>query len=172
MLISNVALHCPLEMKDSRFEGQQQIPLDQCLEIPKSEEREMKIAEAAACFVDDDEGDEKEMNEKSFIVRNERIGFELEYEWNSKTWPWLCIWTEHYGTGHVPWNHEERVRGLELSTKPFPIPSLEKELPSEEMSKNEKDERINLWNGKRIDLKIPEEGRVESFALRWSPIEK
>merc|ERR1712157_421941 len=122
------------------------------------DEMDKQITEATACFVDDDGGHGNgnvDMNENSFVVKNETLGFELEYQWNSRAFPWLCVWTEHYGTDHVPWNNKERCRGLELSTKPFPIPSLEKELLQDEMSKSEQDEHINLWKGKAIDFVLP-----------------
>ena len=147
--------------------------LNKCLEIPKENDKDTRIAEATACFVDDDYMDNvKEMNETNFIVRNEKLGFELEYEWNSKTFPWLCIWTEHFGTDYKPWNGNERCRGLELSTKPFPIPSLHRELPKEEVKKHPDNDKINLWNDKPIDFKLPHDGAVETFALRWAKLKK
>ena len=166
----NIAYNCPLEMPNSRFNGQSQVSLNQCLEIPKENEKDKSITEATACYVDIECRNNKQINETSFIVRNEKLGFELEYEWNSKTWPWLCIWTEHYGTDNVPWNGNERCRGLELSTKPFPIPSLQNELPKEEITKWENDNKVNCWKDKPIDFVLPHQGRAETFALRWSKI--
>eukprot|EP01083_Nonionella_stella_P014832 41536_1 len=166
----NIAYNCPLPMDKSRFNGENEVRLDECLEIPKCQEKESKRTEATACIVDDDVNDEKEFNETSFIVRNERLGYELEYEWNAKTFPWLCIWTEHYGTDYVPWNANERCRGLEISTKPFPIPCLENELSQNELTKHKHNQNIHCWNGKAIDFMLPGDGKAETFALRWSPI--
>ena len=133
--------------------------------------KDIHITEASACFVDDDYiNNLKEINESYFIIRNNKLGFELQYEWNSKTWPWLCIWTEHYGTNYKPWNGNERCRGFELSTKPFPIPSLHDQLPQNEIKKHPYNNNINLWNNKPIDFVLPHNGKIQTFALRWSKI--
>ena len=36
-----------------------------------------------------------QVSEPWFEIVNRRLGARLRYEWDAKTFPWLCIWTEH-----------------------------------------------------------------------------
>lgn len=78
----------------------------------------------------------------------EGSGRRLTVQWASTDFPWLCLWTEHKSRGHPPWAFQERTRGMEISTKPFPqippasresaflgIPAVEMIAPGQEVTK-------------------------------------
>jgi hypothetical protein len=44
----------------------------------------------------------------------------LRCDWDPREKPWLTLWTQHRSRTGAPWCGRERVRGMELSTKPFP----------------------------------------------------
>jgi len=56
-------------------------------------------------------------------AENKRLGAVLEARFDPRDFPHLCLWTEHRSRTHAPWLGREHVRGLELSTKPLPVPT-------------------------------------------------
>lgn len=55
-----------------------------------------------------------------WMATNERLRRRLTVGWKTAEFPWLTLWTEHRQRSIVPWAGEERARGMELTTKPFP----------------------------------------------------
>ena len=55
-------------------------------------------------------------------ARNARLGWALAARWDRGEFPFLTLWTEHRQRATAPWATRERTRGMELSTKPFPVP--------------------------------------------------
>lgn len=53
-------------------------------------------------------------------ITNRRLRRALSYEWPAARLPFLCLWTQHRSRRHAPWNGITRVRGMEMSTKPYP----------------------------------------------------
>lgn len=51
---------------------------------------------------------------------NPRLGRRLTARFSPAEFPWLALWTQHHQRTTPPWNGRTRVRGMELSTKPFP----------------------------------------------------
>lgn len=51
---------------------------------------------------------------------NRRLGRRLSYRWDASEFPWLVLWTQHRSREANPWRGRERVRGMEVSTKPWP----------------------------------------------------
>ncbi len=56
-------------------------------------------------------------------AENRRLGAVLEMRWDPRDYPHLCVWTEHKSRTHAPWSGRERVRGMELASKPLPMPT-------------------------------------------------
>jgi hypothetical protein len=54
---------------------------------------------------------------------NARLGAVLEARFDPRDFPHLCLWTEHKLRASAPWLGRERTRGMELSTKPLPMPT-------------------------------------------------
>lgn len=51
---------------------------------------------------------------------NPRLRRRLTYAWLPEQYPWLVLWTQHHSRTQAPWGGEARVRGMEISTKPWP----------------------------------------------------
>jgi hypothetical protein len=56
----------------------------------------------------------------TWTATNRRLGRRLRAEFKPDDFPWLGLWTQHRGRATPPWNGKTRVRGMELSTKPYP----------------------------------------------------
>lgn len=56
-------------------------------------------------------------------AENSRLGAVLEARWDPRDFPHLCLWTEHRSRPQAPWLGRERTRGMELATKPLPLPT-------------------------------------------------
>ncbi len=56
-------------------------------------------------------------------AENPRLGAVLEARWDPRDFPHLCLWTQHKSRTQAPWLGRERTRGMELATKPLPIPT-------------------------------------------------
>ncbi len=56
----------------------------------------------------------------TWTATNARLRRRLTCTFRHADWPWLALWTQHRARSASPWNGVERVRGMELSTKPFP----------------------------------------------------
>jgi len=56
-------------------------------------------------------------------AENARLGAVLEARFDPRDFPHLCLWTEHKARAQAPWSGRERTRGMELSTKPLPVPT-------------------------------------------------
>ena len=54
---------------------------------------------------------------------NRRLSATLLAQFDPRDFPHLCLWTEHKGRTAAPWLGRERTRGMELSTKPLPLPT-------------------------------------------------
>lgn len=63
----------------------------------------------------------------TWTATNARLRRRLTCTFRHADWPWLALWTQHRSRTASPWNGSERVRGMELSTKPIP----EGEVPPE-----------------------------------------
>lgn len=53
-------------------------------------------------------------------VTNPTLKRRLSCTWRVDDFPWLTLWTQHRSRPGTPWFNRERVRGLELTTKPYP----------------------------------------------------
>jgi len=51
---------------------------------------------------------------------NRRLRRRLTATFSAAAFPWLGLWTQHRSRQTPPWSGVTRVRGMELSTKPFP----------------------------------------------------
>ena len=112
-----------------------------------------------------------QVSEPWFEVVNRRLGARLRYEWDIKTFPWLCIWTEHRYVAQLqltafasstcrsrstaPWGGVTRSRGLEFSTKPFP----------EGKPAPERAESFNMVPTYHF---VPNEGSKTTFSITWT----
>jgi len=56
----------------------------------------------------------------SWTAVNQRLGRRLRADFAAAEFPWLGLWTQHRSRRTPPWAGVTRVRGMELSTKPFP----------------------------------------------------
>ncbi len=56
----------------------------------------------------------------TWTATNRRLGRRLRAEFKPDDFPWLGLWTQDRGRTTPPWSGRTRVRGMELSTKPFP----------------------------------------------------
>jgi len=56
----------------------------------------------------------------SWTALNRRLGRRLRADFSAADFPWLGLWTQHRSRRSPPWAGVTRVRGMELSTKPFP----------------------------------------------------
>lgn len=87
-----------------------------------------------------------------FKVSNQ--GKTLTYTWDKTRFPWLCLWTEHQDRKELPWEGQERTRGMEFSSKPFP------EGPPPE-------ERTVEYQGVPTTCVIPVEGLETTVTIQW-----
>ena len=156
-------------MEKSRFNEEngyktlQNLNVNDALAMPRMNDTSIKIEEATALRVKENE------DWGIFIAKNKNLGFELEYTWETSTWPWLTLWTEHYARDVAPWNGQERTRGLEFTTKPFPIPDLEKELPKDRLNVDSQSGLV-CFDDTPIQLALPKDGITSSFSFRWTPL--
>ncbi|ETO05431.1 hypothetical protein RFI_31965 [Reticulomyxa filosa] len=143
-----------------------EIDKSQALTMPALGDNSIQVEECTTLLCDPKE----EWN--WFLAKNEKLGYELEYNWNSNVWPWLVVWTEHNARSLPPWNSKTRTRGLEFSTKPFPLPSLEKFIPKERLGQINSDKtlsyNVNTFDGTPINFVLPKNGRTEVFSFRWN----
>jgi hypothetical protein len=56
----------------------------------------------------------------SWSATSQRLGRRLTVRFSPQEFPWLGLWTQHGSRQTPPWSGRTRVRGMELSTKPFP----------------------------------------------------
>lgn len=156
-------------MEKSRFSEEkgykplENLNINDTLAMPRLIDDSIKIEEATALRVNENE------DWGIFVAKNKNLGFELEYTWETSTWPWMTLWTEHRARDLAPWNSRERTRGLEFTSKPFPIPDLEKELPQDRLIVDPNSGLV-CFDGTPIQLAIPKEGLTSSFSFRWSPL--
>ena len=61
--------------------------------MPLMEDKSIEIEECIALRVKDG-GDVD--NIATFKAKNEKLGFELGYEFSGRVFPWMTCWTEHY----------------------------------------------------------------------------
>lgn len=86
---------------------------------------------------------------------NPRLGRRLTCSFRRSDWPWLALWTQHRSRQAPPWLGRERVRGMELSTKPIP----EAVVPSE---------RRVRWLDRPTECRIPPgTGLGKRLVFRW-----
>lgn len=159
------AFNFPLFMEHSRFANEPLLgvlSVEECLRMP---EPEIATDEAIVCRAQNVPCVENVGEWANFVISNKMLKMELEYNWDANIFPWMCVWTENYTREQIPWNKNERVRGLELSTKPFPIPNLEQVLPDLTFCPSTK---VQMWNGKSIEYLLKQEGNTETFSFRWS----
>jgi hypothetical protein len=88
---------------------------------------------------------------------NARLGRRLSCHFAHADWPWLALWTQHRSRQASPWLGRERVRGMELSTKPIP----EAEVPPE---------RRERWLDRPTTCLLPPEGLTKTLVFRWQAI--
>lgn len=55
-----------------------------------------------------------------WLIANRRLARRLVYRWRRDDYPWIALWTQHRSRTGAPWNGRARVRGMEMSTKPWP----------------------------------------------------
>jgi len=128
----------------SRFPGAMPldaVPVDQALAMPLS--TDPPCGDVIATRVSGD---------GSFKVSN--LGRTLGYSWDTKVFPWLCLWTENKGRQDLPWEGVERTRGFEFSSKPFP----EGPPPPE---------RATEFQGKPTTCVVPGSGLETSVKITW-----
>lgn len=82
----------------------------------------------------------------------------LTYRWRVEDFPWLVLWTQDRGSDKVPWSGRTRVRGMEISTKPWP----EGKPPAS---------RAQVYSGRPTTCSIPP-GRWREHRLRidWESV--
>ena len=156
------------ELPKSRFKEYgllQRLPvtIEECLYMPLIEDKSIEIEECIALRVKDG-GDID--NIATFKAKNQKLGFELEYEFSGRVFPWITVWTEHYARNHSPWNGKQRARGMEFSTKPLPMADLETQ-PAFKGRIKEVNGR-KLFEEKPIDFVLPPQGRTETFTFTWN----
>ena len=136
------------------------ISVEDVLSVPLMDDRSIELEEVAMLRINPDAKDGK------FIARNESLGFECEYNFDTKVFPWIAVWTEHYGRYHAPWNAKQRTRGMEFATKPFPMPDLENhDALKGKLTKN--NDGLLLFEDKPIEFILPSQGRTEKFKFKW-----
>lgn len=136
------------------------VTVDECLSLPLMNDRDASIEEVTSLRIEKNQG-----NVGWFNAKNKDLGFELTYKWNNKVFPWLAVWSEHYGRLHAPWNGLERTRGLEFSTKPFPIAELEKHEVVKEKIYEQDGKR--MFEDRTIEFELWPQGRTEAFSFQW-----
>lgn len=93
--------------------------------------------------------------EAAWTAGNPRLGRRLTCRFQRSDWPWLVLWTQHRSRRESPWEGRERVRGMELSTKPMP----EGEIPPE---------RRHIWLGRPTTCVIPPGSGLEKrLVFAW-----
>lgn len=60
------------------------------------------------------------VNPGKWSITNKTLKRQFTCTFVRKEWPWLALWTQNKSRVAIPWLGRERVRGMELSTKPFP----------------------------------------------------
>jgi len=53
-------------------------------------------------------------------ITNPRMKRRLLCTFSAQDFPWLTLWTQHRSRNQTPWLGRERVRGMEITTKPYP----------------------------------------------------
>ena len=91
-----------------------------------------------------------------WVAENRRLGRRLSCTFMHADWPWLALWTQHHSRTAAPWAGVTRVRGMELSTKPFP----ESDVPPE---------RSATYCGRTTTCLIPPgAGMTKTLAFTWT----
>jgi hypothetical protein len=92
----------------------------------------------------------------SWSATNRRLGRRLSAHFSPSEFPWLGLWSQHHGRTGAPWRGRARVRGMELSTKPFP----EGKPPAT---------RARAYRGRSTECLVPPgAGLSKTIRLRWS----
>ncbi|HAT09472.1 MAG TPA: hypothetical protein DCS97_02510 [Planctomycetes bacterium] len=96
--------------------------------------------------------------EAAWTAVNRTLGRRFTCVFQRADWPWLALWTQHRSRRASPWNGLERVRGMELSTKPIP----EAVVPPE---------RRGAWLGRPTTCLIPPgPGLSKRLVFRWEDL--
>jgi hypothetical protein len=94
----------------------------------------------------------------AWTATNRRLGRRFTCSFTRSDWPWLALWTQHRSRQGGPWRGRERVRGMELSTKPIP----ESVVPPE---------RRGTWLGRPTTCLIPPgAGLSKRLVFRWEAL--
>ncbi|MBA2480273.1 MAG: hypothetical protein H0V44_06400 [Planctomycetes bacterium] len=138
---------------DSRFPmaaPEARIATDRALAVPAADDPPCGDVLAARVLVRDD---------ATWTAENPRWRRRLSARWRASDFPWLALWTQHRSRTGPPWSGRERVRGMELSTKPFP----EGKPPAV---------RARSYLGRSTLCEVPPgAGRKHAIQLRWERME-
>lgn len=101
---------------------------------------------------------EKGTSPGKWSISNKNLKRQFTCTFKRTDWPWLALWTQNKSRTAIPWLGRERVRGMELSTKPFP----ESKPPQE---------RSETYEGQPTTCLIPKgTGLTKTLRLTWEKI--
>lgn len=106
-----VNLHGTPEPGFARYGSGAEIPLDVALRVPGAKEPDTGLFATARV---------KQGQTATWTATNARLRRRLRAEFHPHDFPWLGLWTQHRARTSPPWSARTRVRGMELSSKPFP----------------------------------------------------
>ncbi len=89
---------------------------------------------------------------------NRRLGRQLTMSFERAEFPWLALWTQHCSRTTAPWLGRTRVRGMELSTKPFP----EGQPPAT---------RAHSFLGRPTVCLVPPAGLTKTLRFSWGKVD-
>lgn len=156
--LDGVAFAAPLDrtvVTSHRDDGERFPPAPVGLDVPVAEalrfpDRDDPPCGDVLCGRLDGRGD-------AWSAVNRRLGRRLTCRFNPDDWPWLALWTQHRSRQGSPWLGRERVRGMELSTKPIP----EGEIPPE---------RRVRWLDRPTTCPLPPAGLTKTLTFAWEAV--